>query len=432
MKKTLALLLACLLVVSCFAMTACKRPGKKREGEGEYTYRMGPSDLPTTWNPHTYETNSSTYVLDYTGDALYTFDYKDVDNPSLGFEIVPSMAADVPEDVTAEYAGQFGIPAVEEGEEAPTGYAYRIPIKEGLVYDNGDALTAEDFVESVKLLLNPAAANHRADHMYSGTLKIVNAENYLKQGSELQEPLTKAYPAWASQADVWATAVAEMGDEAIFDLAHSYIGAWIDANSGARYLEAYGGYNGFYNALCGTPVESLELITGKTINEILANEEYKAAWLAALTPWQTDPGEELHFWSYVYTYPVMDFSEVGFFVDGDAIVIVLIDAVEQGWDLSYNLCTDFFLVHPETYKACEKVDENGLYTNSYGTSLDTFVGFGPYKLAEYVADSRILHVKNELWHGHGEGKYQTTQILLQKVDNDATRREMFEKGELAG
>ena len=116
MKKTLALLLACLMVVSCFALTACKR-NKKREGEGEYTYRMGPSDLPTAWNPHTYESNSSTYVLDYTGDALYTFDYKDVDNPSLGFEIVPSMAADVPEDVTADYAGQFGIPAVEEGEE---------------------------------------------------------------------------------------------------------------------------------------------------------------------------------------------------------------------------------------------------------------------------------------------------------------------------
>lgn len=429
MKKTLALLLACLMVVSCFALTACGR-GKKREGEGEYTYRMGPSDLPTAWNPHTYESNSSTYVLDYTGDALYTFDYKDVDNPSLGFEIVPSMAADVPEDVTADYAGQFGIPAAEEGEEAPTGYAYRIPIKDGLKYDNGDDLTAEDFVESVKLLLNPKAANHRADHMYAGTLKIVNAENYFKQGSTVDEPITKAYPAWASQADVWNTVIAEMGDEAIFDIAHSYVGAWLDATYGTQTVERNGGYNGTYSKLSGVPVEALNSITGKTINEILADATMKEAWLAALGSWQTDPGEELHFWSYKFVYPEMDFSEVGFFADGDAIVIVLIDAVEAGWDLNYNLCTDFFLVHPETYKACEEIDADGVYTNSYGTSVDTFVGFGPYKLTEYVADSRILLEKNELWHNHSEGTYQTTRVLYQKVDNDATRREMFEKGEL--
>ena len=435
MKKTLALLLACLMVVSCFALTACKR-NKKREGEGEYTYRMGPSDLPTAWNPHTYESNSSTYVLDYTGDALYTFDYKDVDNPSLGFEIVPSMAADVPEDVTADYAGQFGIPAVEEGEEAPTGYAYRIPIKDGLKYDNGDDLTAEDFVESVRLLLNPKAANHRADHMYAGTLKIYNAENYFKQGSTTPEPAIKAYPEWAGSewGVVWAQAIAERGDTMRFDLEHSYIGEWLRANLGTdAAIKKNGGYN-FCFAHYVFGVDELaamfDALTGKTANEILADAELAAVWEEVLGYWQTEPGEELHFWSYEAVYPEVDFSEVGFFADGDAIVIVLIDAVEAGWDLNYNLCTDFFLVHPETYKACEEIDADGVYNNSYGTSVDTFVGFGPYKLTEYVADSRILLEKNELWHNHSEGTYQTTRVLYQKVDNDATRREMFEKGEL--
>ena len=439
MKKTLALLLVCLLVVSCFAMTACKGNKPPKE-ESEYTYRMGPSDLPTAWNPHTYESNSSTYVLDYTGDALYTFDYKDVDNPSLGFEIVPSMAADVPEDVTAEYAGRFGIPAVEEGEEAPTGYAYRIPIKEGLVYDNGDALTAEDFVESVKLLLNPKAANHRADHMYAGTLKIVNAENYLKQGSVIVESVDTQF---ASISAAVAAGKQLYVDTTVLDAIWMY---W--AGGTFAQVQRAGFFPGYFTIYAGEGAERaptaenfwdkwivpyLDDIAEGSTSVAFNMADFEAMFndYANCDDWNPDADSELAgIFGIENTYPALDFSEVGFFADGNAIVIVLIDAVEAGWDLNYNLCTDFFLVHPETYKACEKVDENGLYTNSYGTSVDTFVGFGPYKLAEYVADSRILLVKNELWHNHSEGTYQTTQVLYQKVSDDATRREMFEKGEL--
>lgn len=439
MKKTLALLLACLMVVSCFALTACRRD-KKREGEGEYTYRMGPSDLPTAWNPHTYESNSSTYVLDYTGDALYTFDYKDVDNPSLGFEIVPSMAADVPEDVTADYAGQFGIPAVEEGEEAPTGYAYRIPIKEGLKYDNGDDLTAEDFVESVKLLLNPKAANHRADHMYAGTLKIVNAENYLKQGSVIVERVDTQYAG--------ITAAVEAGKQLYVDTT-VLDSIWMEWAGGTfAQVQKAGFFPGYFTIYAGEGAERAptaenffdkwivpyldDIAEGSTSVEFnMADFEAMFNDYANCDDWNPAADAELAgIFGIENTYPEVDFSEVGFFADGDAIVIVLIDAVEAGWDLNYNLCTDFFLVHPETYKACENIDEKGLYTNNYGTSVDTFVGFGPYKLTEYVADSRILLEKNELWHNHSEGTYQTTRVLYQKVDNDATRREMFEKGEL--
>ena len=140
--------------------------------EGVYSYRMGPSDLPTAWNVHTYQSASSTYVLDYSSDSLYTFDYNE---DYSGYVIVPSMASGAFTDVTSEYVGKYGIIAGEENK------AYAIPLKSNLKFDNGDPITAETFVESMKLLLNPEAANFRADNVYqSGDLKIYGAEEYVK------------------------------------------------------------------------------------------------------------------------------------------------------------------------------------------------------------------------------------------------------------
>ena len=148
--------------------------GYKDDGK-TYSYRMGPADLPDAWNIHTYQSNSSTYVLDYSSDALYTFDYND---DYSGYVIVPSMAKDYPVDVTSEYVGKYGIVAGDENK------AYKIVLRDDLKFDNGAVLNAESFVASMKLLLNPEAANFRADNVYkSGQIKIHNAEEYVKQNS---------------------------------------------------------------------------------------------------------------------------------------------------------------------------------------------------------------------------------------------------------
>ena len=190
MKRTL---IRILLLVLALAMVlpmafACKKDGNKPDGgknndgnttqrgyrdDGKtYSYRLGPSDIPTAWNVHTYQSNSSTYVLDYTSDSLYVFEYND---DFTGYKIVPSMASGYPVDVTAQYVGKYG---VQEGE---TGKVYKIPLKTNLKFDNGEAITAASFVASMKLLLDPKAANYRADNVYqSGELKIYNAENYVK------------------------------------------------------------------------------------------------------------------------------------------------------------------------------------------------------------------------------------------------------------
>lgn len=176
-KKLLMLIAMVLVVVLCASvLTACKKDKDKGNKDAKvYTYRMGPADLPTSWNYHTYQSNSSTYILDYASDALYTFDYND---DLSGYKIVPSMAAGDPVDVTAEYVGKYGIT------ESMKNKVYAIPLKTNLKFDNGDVINANTFVESMKLLLDPTAKNFRADNTYkSGDLKIFNAEQYVKQNT---------------------------------------------------------------------------------------------------------------------------------------------------------------------------------------------------------------------------------------------------------
>lgn len=174
----LAVVLIAVLCVGCLA--ACNEDpeeptpsaAKPWEDGKTYSYRMGPSDLPTSWNYHTYQSDSSTYILDYASDGFYTFDYND---DRTGYKIVPSMATDFPTDVTADYVGQYGIVAGDENK------AYSIPLKTNLKFDNGDPITAQTFVDSMKLLLDPRALNFRADNMWtSGELKLYGAEGYFK------------------------------------------------------------------------------------------------------------------------------------------------------------------------------------------------------------------------------------------------------------
>lgn len=489
--------------------------GYKDDGK-TYSYRMGPSDLPEAWNLHTYQSNSSTYVLDYSSDALYTFDYND---DYTGFVIVPSMAKDYPVDVTADYVGKYGI---VEGDENK---AYKIVLRDDLKFDNGAVLNAQSFVDSMKLLLNPQAANFRADNVYkSGQVKIHNAEEYVKQNTYgLSEFVSANYgdDEYVAPADFTKSAEGILqvnGCDIVIDLNSG--GNWgsngLKAYINAGYLDVpvtntadnnvEGWEIGKYYVLVN--VESGEQIAWRTVAknaetekydfydmqgnaiEVTLNEEGTAyiynnqeldfeytpgpdavalmaaadenGWVkltdatllnvqnaiailqgcANVEEYAAKRGdyayvefEEMAFLGKIYDELEYE-GNVGFFKDADenAIVIVLKNPMEDNFYLRYELCTSFFLVYAPLYEDCITY-ENGVYNNTYGTSLETYVGYGPYKLTQYVEGASIVLERNLNWFGYGEdvykeGTYQTDRVVYTKVTEEATRLSMFLKGEL--
>lgn len=296
MKRIVALLLAVMLCAGC-----SKDPAPA--GQDTYTYNYALATFPTNWNPNSYRTANDSEILDYISDSFYVFDYNE---DGTGYVLEPGMAKGEPRDVTAELVGQYGIEAGDAER------AYVIELRQDLRWEDGTAITAADFVESAKRLLDPKAQNYRADNFYGGSVVIHNAENYLKQGQE-------GYPALA---------------------------------------------------------------------------------------WE---------------------GNVGWFARSEYELCFVLDHPLSGFYLKYNLPTP--LVHIPTYDACAK-EENGIYTNSYGTSVATTKSYGPYKLTAFQADKQYTLTRNEEYYGLEENTYQTTAIVVDFVKEASTRLQLFRQGKL--
>lgn len=52
--------------------------------------------------------------------------------------------------------------------------------------------------------------------------------------------------------------------------------------------------------------------------------------------------------------------------------------------------------------------ENGVYTNSYGTSADTTISYGPYKMVSFQQDKEIVYEKNPNWYGYALPETRTS------------------------
>ena len=90
------------------------------------------------------------------------------------------------------------------------------------------------------------------------------------------------------------------------------------------------------------------------------------------------------------------------------------------------------LANAESYYNSDKA--GGIIKSAYGTGVDKFSSYGPYKLTGYQESKQIVFARNESWFGYAderyEGMYQTTGIELSQIDEHTTQLTMFLQGNL--
>ena len=424
MKKLLSLVLA---VVMVLGLVACGGNGGSETTapvetttpavEGTYTYNYALAEFPTNWNYHTYQTNIDAEILDYISSGFYVFDYNETKD---GYAMVDGMAVGDPVDVTADYVGQYGIV------EGDTAKAYILNLRQDLKWQDGTPITAHDFVESAKRLLNPEAQNYRADGMYAGSVQIHNAEAYLKQG-QVNMTENNLAPTRYLVADL---VKAEDGTYTTPDGIPMYIATgfaltdWLSGNTLQYYVEGYGDAMfdvESFNALAAMAnEEGLVAATDETIDLLTKVITFSADW-----------GESADnipdYLVYEVTYPEVAWENVGWFAKSDYELVFVMDAPLDGFYLKYNLPAP--LVNIEMYDACASVVD-GVYTNTYCTSAETTMSYGPYKLTSYQADKQYVLEKNEYFYDLSEDTYQATSIVVDCVKEASTRLELFLQGKL--
>ena len=123
-----------------------------------YTYHSYSSALGSNWNPHTWETNADSSIAGYIESPLVDLSIKDSKKGE--YQWVYEMATAVT-DVTKTHQNDL----VKYAATLPDGVTDATQVEEGMVYEiklnqkakwqNGEAINADTYINSMKLLLSP-------------------------------------------------------------------------------------------------------------------------------------------------------------------------------------------------------------------------------------------------------------------------------------
>lgn len=445
MKKLLASILAIIMVAVVFASCGKTTPtettgadvtAEPTQGstdaperpvevfEGNYTYTDAVGTLATNWNPHTYQTTDDAYPADFIRVGFYGFIFNDEINPVEGkdpyegYKIIPEMAASFPVDVTEQIKAsnpEYGIPAT-----ATKGYAYTIDLNQNAIWENGEKITAEDYVYSMQRLLDPALLNYRAQDYITGSFIIANGDKYYYQG-------TTAYIVTGVTAEEYLA-----GGGSVADL---YVDCW-NFYGAEGYTDADGNE-------CPQYVSVLdETVYGESVDDPFSGKDLYDVYLGVGAPYASYGPDYL---ATAKTYaPDFSFDNVGIKKTGEYQILLVFNKSLAGFNLLYSLSSNW-LVNKTLYEAnLSKIGDTDAWTSTYNTSVETTLSYGPYKLVSYQKDKSIRFERNDTWYGYTDGQhiyvdpedgktypmYQTTAVDCQVVTEAATRKLMFLKGQL--
>ena len=131
-------ILACVLMLLVVPVAATQSSTPTLPPRMEGVLELG--QVPENWSPLGELNEDQKGILHLTSETLYKID-------SDG-QLQPAQAAELPVDVTSQFAGRYGIPKT-----ALRGYAFAIPLRDGACWDDGRALTAGDWAYTIELLL---------------------------------------------------------------------------------------------------------------------------------------------------------------------------------------------------------------------------------------------------------------------------------------
>lgn len=301
----------------------------------------GMDAMPTNWDPLEAFTAEQMMLRDLTGGGMFRVSHNDK-------FIESDLTTNIPEDVTAEYAGTYGVP-----EGAVRNYAYRITLNENACWDDGTPITADDWIYSGQRMLNLES---------SETLLILaNAEGYRKGETHNPQIISLAEAGFGS--------VAAAQEAGITDF-------YVD-------VESYWGLGDGWR-----PVKDITRIQDYAMTQGCAEMYISAAWL--YDRYLADGQPYAYFQSEFVGIPgegtPVTLEDVGLLKTGEYELVLILAEPEGETSLTMKLA-DFCLKR-----------EGKTYRSAAGSA-----SYGPYRVVE-VTSTGIRLEKNPNWWGKA-GQY---------------------------
>ena len=445
MKKTLALLLAVLMVVSVFAGcsnnnattdTTATTAGAATEASqasgtaAEYTFHDYSTALANNWNPHTWEVNADDAVLALITTPLVYMSIQDSENGV--YQWIYQAATSV-EDVTAEHQDDLtkykaALPEGQTAKDTTEGYVYEIKLNPEMRWQDGTPINADTYIYSMKQLLNPDMKNYRANLYYDGESAVAGGNAYY-------------YSKTAGMYVAYATAYATP-DEAIADGKELFVNCY-DFWNAKGYTDADGNEVPQYVSVTD------ETVYGEAQNDAFSGASLFADYGSYFADASGDYAQYLCFFQDNANYDDnMSYDDTVGFYKVDDYTVRYVNNTYIAKDYFLTSLTSSFLVYEDLYEA-GKSTTGELTTTDYGNTVANTMSYGPYKLTSLQEDKQMVFEQNEEWFGYEKQdngslisytnfdvdgapvqQYQATRYVIDVMD-DAAAKQAFLKGDLS-
>ncbi len=406
MNKTIKKLLSAVLVICMMLSVAFTLASCGGVADTTYTYKGYSTALGNNWNPHSWETNADDSILGYISSPFITMEAKDTENGV--YQWVYEMATSI-EDVTADAQDdltKYNAAAVG----ATSGYVFEIKLNQDAKWENGEKITADDYIYSMKQLINPKMRNYRANLYIAGESALAGAAAYYESGAPIYAPVvnydgeTRVEAINPAEKKVYIHLTAENMTMASYSFSFM-LDYYVDADLYKKLNDTANAY-GYIE------------VTEENKNDIIdICDQYMMAFGASIYQYDAegkvvtdDAGnklmvegaedmlEEFYFYFTDKYGALVDYDEkVGCYkVDDYTIRYVCETAIDFNYFLTS--CTSTWLVYEDLYEAGRNTTGE-LETTNYGTSKETSMSYGVYKMDYYQDEKQVVFVQNEEWYG---------------------------------
>ncbi len=453
MSKTLRrvislVMVVCMLFTMAVIFSSCK--DKTPAEVKTYTYKSYSTALGNNWNPHTWETNADDSILSYLTSPFCDLSIKDSKNGV--YQWVYEMATSIT-DVTKDHKDDLTkykvtLPEGKTAADIDAGYVFEIKLNPDAKWENGEKITADDYIYSMEQLLNSKMRNYRSNLYWGGESAVAGGLAFYNSEAPIYEAMVAPYEkegdysydldAGIAKGEVYislsSTETTLTGSNYTLNSLHSDHGAGDDADykviSEAENAYGYTKVTAENKEVVMRILKACLALFGITDEADIANYSKEALFINT-----GKVGDKV------------EYDAVGCYkVDDYTIRYVCQTSIELNYFLTS--CTSTWLVYKPLYEAGK--DTTGeLVTTNYGTSKETTMSYGTYKLESLQQDKQIVFVQNENWYGFEkqdngslisytnfevDGKkvqqYQTTKIVIDVMKEDAAKL-AFMKGELS-
>jgi oligopeptide transport system substrate-binding protein len=191
----------------------------------------------------------------------------------------------------------------------------------------------------------------------------------------------------------------------------------------------------------GVDLDEFWSLSGVGIVSITDETEYGDDWPVSGKTAYDDyiaPGKDYAEYAYWYIYvgeeaQPASWEDVGVIKNDDYSLTFVLSSPLSEFYFMYNL-NSLVAVNEELYEA-NKQQTGDIVKSSYGTAVDKYMSYGPYKIVTFQEDKELTLTKNENWYGYSsemfEGMYQTTDIVEEYISESSTIDSLFFQGKLS-